>query len=656
MKHGAGVTLSLVVLTLGMTWPLPAGLARDVPGDLGDPLLNMWILGWGAEQLPRLVSAGASFRDVWSANVFHPEPLALTLSEHLFGQVVQVLAVYHLSGNLILCYNLLFLSSFVLSGLGMYLLARDLLADGSQPGVVWAALVAGLAYAFAPLRVAQLAHIQSLSSHWMPLALYGFRRFVRTPGIHLRPLAGGTAALLMQNWSSGYYLVYFTPLAVLFTAHQVVCVGRAREWRLWAALAVSAGIVAAGTWPFLSVYLEGRSIHGIDRALGEVVRYSADVYSYLTAPEGLRLWGSVVRAYPKAEGELFVGVVPIALVLLALADWTRRAFIGAPAPDSTLGGRVLAAGRGALVLFIAVQFAGLAGVLLTGGFVASVAGVSIRATHAPRILAGLTIAVACLLIVSPRARGRARAAIQSPLLFALGLAAIAVWLSLGPMPQSRGQPLAGLGLYGLLYEHVPGMDGLRAPARYAMVAVLFLSIAAGYGARVLLPASTRRVLVAAPLCAALLLEGAFAPMPVNQTWGDDGPVPPPRIEPASRAPAVYRHLATMPGALVVAEFPFGDPEWDLRYVYYSTVHWKRLVNGYSGYFPQRYQARVARLARPMESPDDAWRALADTGVTHVIVHETAFPERGEPITGWLTGHGAREIARFESAVLYDVPR
>ncbi len=39
-----------------MTWPLAAGIARDVPGDLGDSLLNMWILGWGAENVPRLLT------------------------------------------------------------------------------------------------------------------------------------------------------------------------------------------------------------------------------------------------------------------------------------------------------------------------------------------------------------------------------------------------------------------------------------------------------------------------------------------------------------------------------------------------------------------------------------------------------------------------
>ena len=44
-------------------------------------------------------------------------------------------------------------------------------------------------------------------------------------------------------------------------------------------------------------------------------------------------------------------------------------------------------------------------------------------------------------------------------------------------------------------------------------------------------------------------------------------------------------------------------------MYYATVHWKRLVNGYSGAFPQGYKVRVARLQRVAEEPDAAWQAL-----------------------------------------------
>src|SRR5688500_6860371 len=123
-----------------MTWPLAAGIARDLPGDLGDSLLVMWILGWGAESVPSVLTGAMSVRDVSNANIFHPDPLALGFSEHLFAQVMQILPLYYLTGNLILCYNLLFLSTFALSGLGMYLLVRDITENDL------AAFFAGLVY------------------------------------------------------------------------------------------------------------------------------------------------------------------------------------------------------------------------------------------------------------------------------------------------------------------------------------------------------------------------------------------------------------------------------------------------------------------------------------------------------------------------------
>ena len=40
---------------------------------------------------------------------------------------------------------------------------------------------------------------------------------------------------------------------------------------------------------------------------------------------------------------------------------------------------------------------------------------------------------------------------------------------------------SGYGLR-LLYDYVPGFNGVRVPARYAMIAGLFLAVLAGYGA------------------------------------------------------------------------------------------------------------------------------------------------------------------------------
>ena len=176
-------TLGYAALAVALTWPLARGLARDLPGDFGDPLLNCWILAWDADHLLRALSGHlGALAEYWNANIYYPHPLALAYSDHLTMQAVQILPVYALTHNPVLCYNLLFLSTFVLSGLGMFLFARELTGNRA------AAFLAGLAYAFAPYRVGSIPHLQVLSSAWMPFALFGFRRFFDTR--RTRPLVG----------------------------------------------------------------------------------------------------------------------------------------------------------------------------------------------------------------------------------------------------------------------------------------------------------------------------------------------------------------------------------------------------------------------------------------------------------------------------------
>src|SRR5688572_9253965 len=149
-------------LTVLFTWPLCLGLTRDLAGDFGDPLLNAWILAWDATHLGR---------GWWNANIFFPHPLTLAYLEHLLPQAISILPVHLIAKNPILNYNLVFLSTFVLSGLGMFLFVREITGNRS------AAFLAGVAFAFAPYRVTQIPHVQVLSSQWMPFALYGFRRY-----------------------------------------------------------------------------------------------------------------------------------------------------------------------------------------------------------------------------------------------------------------------------------------------------------------------------------------------------------------------------------------------------------------------------------------------------------------------------------------------
>ena len=618
------------------TWPLALGLSSDVPGDLGDSLLNMWILAWGAEHIPRVLAGATSWQAFWNANIFHPDPLALTFSEHLFGQALQILPVYWTTGNIILCYNLLFITTFALSGFGAYLLVRDLTGDRR------AAFAAGVVYGFLPYRIASIPHLQVMSAQWMPFALYGFNRFVTTGS--RRALAGGTAALVMQNWSCGYYLLYFAPFVPLFVLHRLWGAGKLRDLRVWLSLSGAAVATLALTLPFLLPYLEAQRLYGFERPYAEVVQYSANVWSYVTAPESLRVWGEALRAYPRAEGETFLGFVPWLLALVALVAGEKGTGIFFLTSEGKKDPRPLFS---LLAIAVIIQAAMLLNAVITGGFEWHVLGITIRARTLPRLLLQVSATFAILLAVSPRARAAAARLVRSPVAVLAACTLMAVWLSLGPSPASGAQQLSGFGLYNVLYEYVPGFNGVRVPARYAMIAGLFLAALAGHGAAALLRWRVGPALVAVATVLALA-EGAAVPLALNLAWAQNEAMPPARVFPASQAPPVYARVKALPRGSVITEFPFGDAAWEIRYVYYAAVHWKPLTNGYSGSFPQGYTARVARLQRVTADPDNAWQALVDSGSTHVVVHDQAFanPADAVALRQWLLARGAAIVDSF----------
>ncbi len=646
------ILLIYSALAIIFTWPLVLGIGRDVPGDLGDSLLNMWILGWGVKHVPLLLTGQIGWADFWNANIFHPDPLALSLSEHLFGQTLQVLPVWWLTGNIILCYNLLFISTFALSAFGTYLLVRDLTGDRR------AAFVAGLIYGFLPYRIASVPHVQVMSSQWMPFALWGLNRFVslkpdaRGPRPSWMPLVLGAAALVLQNWSCGYYLLYFAPFVPLFLIHRMWAAGTLGSPRTWAGLVAAGAATLILTLPFLFPYAEAQKRFGFERTFGEVVLYSANVWSYITASENVRLFGKTLRFYPHGEGETFLGFTPWLLAIVSLA-----ALVFHRAEDSAGSATAASPWRSyvtAMLVFASVtQWLAVMSVFLFGGFDLNLFGVTISARTPQRLLMQFVLAYLLLLALSPRARTESVRILRSPVFLSLSLTLLAMWLSLGPIPKAGDSLVSGLGLYNLLYDYVPGFNGVRAPARYAMIAGLFLAVAAGFGVRRLLArisSPTPQALLIATCAALVLVEGAAIPMELNRTWNQNEAVPPAGVQPYASAPPVYARVAALPAGSAITEFPFGDAAWEIRYVYYAAAHWKPITNGYSGNFPPKYKERVARLhaAKIKTDPEAAWQSLKQSGTSHVVVHRDAFANvvDADTVESWLKAHGAQELGRF----------
>ncbi|HEY3160551.1 MAG TPA: hypothetical protein VGJ78_16410, partial [Vicinamibacterales bacterium] len=98
MKKAWYAAAAYTVIAIVMTWPLAGGIARDVAWDLGDSVLNMWILAWDCEQFRGIFFGHYShLQHFFDANIFHPAPLALAYSEHLVPQALQILPIYALT-------------------------------------------------------------------------------------------------------------------------------------------------------------------------------------------------------------------------------------------------------------------------------------------------------------------------------------------------------------------------------------------------------------------------------------------------------------------------------------------------------------------------------------------------------------------------------
>jgi hypothetical protein len=628
-------------VTVALTWPLAAGLTRHIAGDFGDPLFSSWAIAWGATHL------GPGW---WNANIFAPQPLALAYSEHFLAQALQAMPVYAATRNPILCYNLLFLSTFLLSALGMYLFAREL--TGSRD----AALVAGLAFAFTPYRIASIPHLQVLSAAWMPFVLFGLRRFVATR--RTGALAGAAAAWVAQNLSCGYYLMFFSPIVVLYMAWELLRTGLWRDRRAIAHIAVATLVVVAATVPFLLPYVELRHLGFSPRSLDETRRFSADVYAYVTADPNLRLWGPILQAWPHAEGVLFPGLTITALALVGTVYGNRvcadRSSAAAAARGT--GSFFTVSLTNAILIALAIAWAAIVVALLAG---VSIRLPGIKITSLSRALA--SGAAVALVVFATRARARAAtiAWLGTPSAFFAIVTVCAVAMSFGPEIHAKGRSVAGANIYTLFYRYVPGFDGLRVPARFATIVTLALAALAALGVAALDVRYRRRAALVAG--ALIVLEASAVPIPIDQNsteYAQNNLVPlPASVAIGADVPPLYDYLATLPPSASILEMPLGEPAFDIRYMFYSTRHWRRLVNGYSGGAPQSYGFLSEALKDALTRPEQAWHEVGSSGATHLVVHEGAFrADFGLRVSAWARAHGAREVAAFGSDRVFALAR
>jgi hypothetical protein len=574
------VALLLAAITVAVTWPLTGALGSALPGNLGDPLLNAWTLGWGSDRL------AAGLDGFWDGRAFFPHADTVAFTEHLLGIAVFVAPIYWVSQNAVLTHNVAYLASFVHAGLAMWLLVRRL------TGRTDVALIAALAFAFPLLRTSgQHTFLHMQVSGWVPLAFWALHRYAERRRLADALLTAASCVLAVLT------SLYFAFVLVVPLGYAAVALLRQQgalriDGRLAGHAVIAVALAAAVLAPVLLRYQRVAEAHGFERTTAESARYSAGVESYVSVWHQadfrpfLRDERTVVRA-------LFPGAIIAALAAAAFTwrrpSWTARDGWTWGAP---VGGVVLCS----------------VSVLAGGPTVAGTLGLALLGLRTVWPLPETTVGL----------YGR--------------IAALAGLLSLGPVPAFDGTAIATSGPHTWLVEWLPGASGLRMPARHGLMVSFALAVLAGWGAiRVLAwPISLRRAVPAlAGIAALVVLDGYAGPLPIERIEAR-GSEEDRRVHAwmASQGPGPVMHL---PIADADLRPELANASVQLTFHYATLLHGQPTVTGGTDFLPL-FGRWLHGEGSPFRAPLDAdagLEMLRRLGVRYVLLHRDEFRTAAE---------------------------
>ena len=616
-----GVFLALAV---AVTWPLAARIDRATAGDLGDSLLNVYVLDWNYHTLLEKYDWSA----YWRINMYWPHELTMAMSEHLFGQALLGLPVFLLTGDCLVTLNCLLILNLALNGyaaavVGYYYARRWIVG-----------LAAGLVLFGAPGVLIQAGHLHCTSLHWQLWCWLAFQVWLRRFGAVSALLGGAAAAMaLLSGMTVGFlFLAMFCPVAVLMWLRR----GGYRRWRSWATGALWLLVLGMPGWLFLAPYAKLAWTTGYHRTLHEMTFYGNDLISLTIPLQCLAAsWNEGIPLRSPGMRYLWMGPTAGSLWLLGTILWCRTSM-------THRSGRVGLA----LLLLFAVLIAGLLGAqAMQPKTHVRIMEHDIATNFAGGAVGWLLVAwiiVSLVWVIRRGALGR------RPAGMCIWIAVTAVILSFGPVVHLNGAPLAA-GPEIILAKLVPGFSGMRVPGRLGLVAQVFVAIAAGiFLASPGLwrgPARWRgwrgwalSIVVIVGLCIELIpMTGVGASSVGNWIGIRPGPfVTPLRAVPYAKSAgqaAATRKLAEIEAARPDARIlfvpmppPDKDPASGTRALALAAACSGgqpdarpirlRILNGYSGYFPPLFQ----RLRQELRGrwTDDHTRLLAELHVDYIV--------------------------------------
>ena len=474
------VIFAYIALALIFTYPIIFRISDWIIGFPGDTESYINVMWWFEKSF---LNPNLSFYD--TSYLYYPTGATLASSEIGIFLLISSLPIQVLFGRIV-AYDIIVLSSFILSGFGTYLLVNYLTADKR------ASFIAGFIFAFFPQHFMHaLMEITIASVGWIPFFILYFLKMMKEGKRKDAILAALFFAFAsLCSWFNLMYLLLFIGLYTIFGYfnNKEEIVNRKSVMNLLLLGTLSFLLILPFAYPMLAEITKGSyayppSFHSIF--------YSADLVGFLVPSIIHPLFGRYVKPiYENFSGNIIENTTYIGYAVISL--------------------------------------------------------------------------VAYYILKNKKKLGESGFWIFSSLSFFI--------LSLGPFLHVMGHLVVFPFPYIIAYLLILPLRATRTPSRMAIMMMLSLAVLAGYGVKAILVSTKGRAfnridkkdIVALLILFLIFFEFAVFPCPVFKV----------------DVPAFYRGIAVDKEDYAIMEVPL-DPVWIVsEYMYYQTIHEKRLVGGY----------------------------------------------------------------------------